>query len=123
GSVIGSRCRTRTHDRGTVCRGGINDHRARSLNDGLPDRRPGSCLCGSDPWCADRTGCYCCISGGTETALVNASATKRKTNTAPALSSGEFRFPHFGDCTQEGQPSGQPQFSMASMVAITQVAA
>ena len=26
---------------------------------------------------------------------------------APRLLSGSFRFPHFGDCTQDGQPDWQ----------------
>lgn len=38
---------------------------------------------------------------------------------APALSSGEFPFPHLGDCTQAGHPSAQPHETMASRVART----
>ena len=38
--------------------------------------------------------------------------------TAPPLSSGLFRFPHFGDCTQDGHPSMHSQCAIASRVAV-----
>src|SRR5512132_404380 len=39
---------------------------------------------------------------------------------APALSSGSFRFPHFGDWTQEGQPCSQGQPSSIRAVSAAQ---
>jgi len=39
--------------------------------------------------------------------------------TAPALSSGWFPLPHFGDCTQEGQPASQRQEAIVSRVAVS----
>src|SRR4029453_8249159 len=38
--------------------------------------------------------------------------------TAPALSSGKLPLPHFGDCTQEGQPLSQGQSRTVSRVAV-----
>jgi hypothetical protein len=39
--------------------------------------------------------------------------------TAAALSRYSFQFPHFGDCTHEGQPSSHEQPAMSSSVART----
>jgi hypothetical protein len=48
-------------------------------------------------------------------------ATSRRRNvTAPPLSSISFRFPHFGLCTQEGQPSVHGQPSSIRAVSATQ---
>jgi secretion/DNA translocation related TadE-like protein len=43
--------------------------------------------------------------------------------TAPALSSGLFWLPHFGDCTHEAQPSRHSQAAIASRVAVSQSSA
>lgn len=51
----------------------------------------------------------------------NARNTRRSTCTAPALSSGSLPFPHFGDCTHDGQPPGHSHASMASAVAFHHV--
>ena len=42
-----------------------------------------------------------------------------KSRTAPSLSSGSLPLPHFGDCTQDGQPSSHSQAAMASRVAVS----
>jgi secretion/DNA translocation related TadE-like protein len=50
----------------------------------------------------------------------SASSTTPSTRTAPDLSSGALPLPHFGDCTQEGQPPRHSQSPMAERVAVSQ---
>ena len=45
---------------------------------------------------------------------------RSSSSSAPALSSGSFRFPHFGDWTQDGQPLSQGQPSSIFAVSSTQ---
>ena len=50
-------------------------------------------------------------------------STTSSSRTAPALSSGSLPLPHFGDWTQDGQPSRHSQEAMASRVAVSHATA
>src|SRR5262249_26328216 len=53
-------------------------------------------------------------------ALGHAASIRPSSSSAPALSSGSFRFPHFGDWTQDGQPLSHGQPSSIFAVSSTQ---
>src|SRR6266540_7533221 len=54
------------------------------------------------------------------TDLGHAASIRWSRSKAPALSRGSFKFPHFGDWTQEGQPCSQGQPSSSLAVSATQ---
>ena len=54
---------------------------------------------------------------GTGIPLGRLVSTTSSTRTAPGLESGLLPLPHFGDCTQDGQPGSQPHSAIASRVA------
>jgi len=47
-------------------------------------------------------------------------STRSSSQTAPALSSGSFPLPHFGDCTHDGHPVRHSHELIASRVAVSQ---
>ena len=49
--------------------------------------------------------------------------TTSSTRIASGLESGSLPLPHFGDCTQDGQPDSQPHSAIASRVARSHAAA
>ena len=56
--------------------------------------------------------------GAASSAAASSSRTTSRTRTAPALSSGSLPLPHFGDCTQDGQPLSHSQLATVARVAV-----
>src|SRR5581483_10890940 len=53
---------------------------------------------------ADQSGAAAAASAPAGSGPAPASSSQSSTTSAPAFDSGSLRFPHLGDCTQEGQP-------------------